>query len=333
MSNSSLLSVENLVIEFQQSDHWLRPVDGVSFQLKRGEIAGLVGESGSGKSLTCRGIADLLPRSGKSRISGTITINGKQWDVATPDRRSVTSDIAMVFQNPASFLDPLMPVWKQIAEPLMHHHGYRDREAYKEAITLMSKVGIPDPKRNARVYPHQLSGGMKQRIVIASALACRPKLLIADEPTTALDVTVQMQILRLLLKLREEENLSIIIVSHDLAVIGSLCDRVNVMYCGKLVEQGTRNEVLTTPAHPYTRALLHSSPMWDNHKNKIEAIPGQLPPLHDLPAGCRFHPRCAFATDQCRERSPGLVETTHCSEHKSACFHTEEVMKSHEITA
>src|SRR5699024_5544221 len=308
MSNDNLLSVDNLVIEFRQSDTRLRPVDGVSFELKPGEIAGLVGESGSGKSLTCRGLADLLPRTGKSRFSGTVTINGRQWDVADPDHRAVTSDIAMVFQNPASFLDPLMPVWKQIAEPLIHHDGVGKREAFEEAIVLMTKVGIPDPQRNAGVYPHQLSGGMKQRIVIASALACKPRLLIADEPTTALDVTVQMQILRLLLKLREEENLSIIIVSHDLAVIGTLCDRINVMYCGRLVEQGTRNEVLTTPAHPYTLALLHSSPVWDSHDDDIEAIPGQLPPLHDLPSGCRFHPRCPHATDICRENVPPLVD-------------------------
>jgi oligopeptide/dipeptide ABC transporter ATP-binding protein len=333
MSSERILEVADLVVELNSAGHRVRPVDGISLSLGAGEIMGLVGESGSGKTLACRAIAGLLPAASDAHISGRIDIartahghdstkRGDQWH----------RDIAMIFQNPSSYLDPLMPVWRQIAEPLIFNEGSSTSKARTEAISLMKKVGIPDPTRNARAYPHQLSGGMKQRVMIAAALACRPKLLLADEPTTALDVTVQMQILHLLLSLRRESGLSIILVSHDLAVIGAICDSVNVMYCGKIVEQGPCETVLSSPAHPYARALIHSSPAWEGQVGELEAIPGQLPPLHMLPSGCRFHPRCQFAVEQCRLDTPALRGVVH-EHHRSACFRAEKVIASHDALA
>lgn len=330
MSNGKILEVEDLVVELSSSGHRVRPVDGVSFSLGAGEVMGLVGESGSGKSLTCRAIADLLPEMAESRVSGRVDTAGMtRFDAGSGGQQH--RDIAMIFQNPSTYLDPLMPVWKQIAEPLVFNEGVSKKKSRIEAISLMKKVGIPDPERNANAYPHQLSGGMKQRVMIAAALACQPKLLIADEPTTALDVTVQMQILRLLLTLKQETGLSILLVSHDLAVISAICDTVHVMYCGKLVEQGSRETVLSSPAHPYTRALVHSSPAWEGLAEELEAIPGQIPPLHALPNGCRFHPRCQFAVEQCRREVPALRNVAHG--HRAACFRAEDVMASHDTNA
>lgn len=334
MNEGRILDVRDLVVELSSAGTRVRPVDGVSLRLGAGEIMGLVGESGSGKTLTCRAVAGLLPETGAPRVSGRIDIRGMSRNDPGARRRKrggvAGRDIAMIFQNPSSYLDPLMPVWKQIAEPLISNEGMRTGKARGEAIALMKKVGIPDPGRNADAYPHQLSGGMKQRVMIAAALACRPKLLIADEPTTALDVTVQMQILRLLLALRKESGLAIILVTHDLAVIAAICDTVNVMYCGKIVEQGTRRDVLRSPAHPYTRALVRSSPAWEGQTEELEAIPGQLPPLHAPPSGCRFHPRCQFVITRCRHSAPALREV---ADHSCACFRAEDVLAGHDVVA
>ncbi|WP_343716713.1 ABC transporter ATP-binding protein [Inquilinus sp.] len=280
-------------------------VDRVSFALEAGQVMGLVGESGSGKSVSCRALIGLLP--GGLRISGgSVLLKGRDLAALKPEdlRRVRGREIGMIFQNPSSHLDPVMRIGDQIAEGIRLHRGASKREARSAAVDLLRQVGIPDPERRAGGYPHEFSGGMRQRAMIATALACDPEVLIADEPTTALDVTVQAQILRLLLDLRDRRGLAIILITHDLGVVAQSCDRVAVMYGGTLCEAGGKRAVLAAPRHPYTARLIACQPSHGDGGHLLPFIPGQPPALADLPSGCRFHPRCDRAFDRCMAARP-----------------------------
>jgi peptide/nickel transport system ATP-binding protein len=308
--SAPLLEVEDLTIEFATPGGLVRAVDGVSFTLGPGEILGLVGESGSGKTVTCRALIRLLPSRRARIVAGSARIDG--IDLLALDeagmRRVRGAVIGMIFQNPTTHLDPVMTIGEQIAEPLRVREGMSREEALAHAEGLLRQVGIPDPATRVRSYPHEFSGGMRQRAMIAAALACRPKVLIADEPTTALDVTVQAQILRLLLDLRAQSGLAIILISHDLGVVAQTCDTIAVMYAGRIVERADKRTLLRRPLHPYTRGLIGSQPGAAPPYAPLPSIPGQPPSLADLPGGCRFHPRCAYAERACRDERPPLVE-------------------------
>jgi peptide/nickel transport system ATP-binding protein len=298
----ALLSVRDLAVEFVNHGRALRAVDGVSFELEPGKILGLVGESGSGKSVTCRSILRLLPGQGARIVGGEVHFGDRDL-LAIPEeemRRVRGRAISMIFQNPSSHLDPVMTIGEQIAEPLIVHEGLSRAEARSRSVELLRQVGIPDPGQQYDAYAHELSGGMRQRAMIAAALGCNPTLLIADEPTTALDVTVQAQILRLLLDLRDRVGLAIILITHDLAVIAQTSDSVAVMYAGRIVERAPKSELLRRPLHPYTQALIRSQPEGASPDEALPSIEGQPPSLDDPPPGCRFHPRCGYAVPECR---------------------------------
>ncbi len=300
----SLLEVRNLSIAAGASTL----VEQVDLDLAEGEVLGLVGESGSGKTITCRALMRLLP-AGELRISaGSIHLNGRDLARASEaEMRKVRGvEIGMIFQNPNSHLDPVMRIGDQIAESVRYHEGASAGEARSRAIELLRQVGIPDPARRMAAYPHEFSGGMRQRAMIAVALACRPKILIADEPTTALDVTVQAQVLRLLLDLRDRLGLAIVLVTHNLGVVAQTCDSLAVMYAGRVMERGPKRELLRMPAHPYTAALLGCQPGSANPAEPLPAIPGQPPAAGAFPAGCRFHPRCPRAAAICESERPAL---------------------------
>ena len=305
-----ILDVENLSVSFAQAHRRLSVLDEISFTLSRGKILGIVGESGSGKSVTALAIAGLLSEQG--RIDrGHIRLAGRDLASLPRDekRRVRGSELAMIFQEPMSSLNPLLPVGFQIAEGLIEHRGIGRRQAQLRAIELMTKVGIADPERRARSYPHQLSGGMRQRAMIAIAIACQPKLLLADEPTTALDVTIQAQILDLLRGLRDASGMAMILITHDLGVVAEIADRVLVMYAGQIVEEAPIEDLFAAPAHPYTRLLLRSIPSITAKRSSLEAVPGATPSPAMMPAGCRFHPRCPHAIDKCRAEGPPLEAT------------------------
>jgi peptide/nickel transport system ATP-binding protein len=314
-----LLDVRDLVVEVQTADGPRRAVDGVSFTLREGEVLGLVGESGSGKTLTCRAILRLLPRRGRI-AGGTIDLAGRRV-TDLPERRlgEVRGPLgSMIFQNPTSHLDPVMTVGEQIAAPIRLHERVSRAEARGRARELLEQVGIPDPARRLDQYPHEFSGGMRQRAMIAAALACRPKLLIADEPTTALDVTVQAQILRLLLDLRDRFGLGILLVTHDLGVVAQTCSRIAVMYAGRIVEAGPKRTVLGRPLHPYTEGLITSQPGSGEPGERLVSIPGQPPGLSDRPTGCPFAPRCRYAEAACTLAPPPDAEPV--PDHRTACL-------------
>jgi len=291
----------------------LAPVRDLSFSIGAGEVLGLVGESGSGKSITSLAIMRLLPP--QAKVSGEILYqeNGQSQNLSmlSDDAMRVLrgSRIAMIFQEPMTALNPVMRVGDQIAEAVLAHHGVSRKEAWQRAVDAMNDVAIPEPARRARDYPHQLSGGMRQRIMIAMAVVNRPQLLIADEPTTALDVTIQAQILELLANLRKKFGLSVLFISHDLAVVSQVADRVAVMYAGTLVELATKADIFRSPAHPYTRGLLHAVPdLTTDRSQPLETIEGTVPPLQALPAGCAFEPRCDLRISACARTEPPLVE-------------------------
>jgi peptide/nickel transport system ATP-binding protein len=313
-----LLEVRDLAVEVRTPSGTLRAVDGVSFALREGEVLGLVGESGSGKTLTCRAILRLLPRR-VAIAGGTVDLAGRRVS-DLPERRlgEVRGPLgSMIFQNPASHLDPVMTIGEQIAAPIRVHEGRSRREARGRARELLEQVGIPDALRRLDQYPHEFSGGMRQRAMIAAALACRPKLLIADEPTTALDVTVQAQILRLLLDLRDRLGLAILLVTHDLGVVAQTCDRLAVMYAGRIVEAGPKRTVLARPLHPYTEGLIASQPGVGAPGERLASIPGQPPGLADRRTGCAFAPRCRYAEEACRSAPPPESEPR--PDHRTAC--------------
>ena len=315
----TVLKVYGLTTTFTIAGKNIDVVKNVSFSVRAGRVMGLVGESGSGKSVTARSILRLLRRPGRV-TAGTVELNGADLlKLSKEEMRKVRGqDIAMVFQDPQSALNPVMRVGDQIGEALLVH-GASQAEARRRAKELLAQVGIPDIDRAIDQYPHEFSGGMRQRVVIAIALANRPKLLIADEPTTALDVTIQAQILRLLVELREELGVAIILITHDMGVVAELCDDLAVMYGGRIVEKGAVADVLKAPLHPYTAALLRAVPRLDSNENEaLPAIPGQPPIPAQLPSGCAFHPRCSKAVAICRESVPALKELA--SAHQSACW-------------
>ncbi|RLE33848.1 ABC transporter ATP-binding protein [Candidatus Acetothermia bacterium] len=304
-----LLKVEDLKVHFFTYGGIVEALDGVSFDLFRGEVLGLVGESGCGKSVTALSIMRLVPRPGRI-ISGRIIFDGE--DLLKKSEKEMYkirgSRISLIFQDPTSSLNPLFTVGYQVAEPLIYHHHMRLKRAWDKAVQILTKTRIPDPPAKARSYPHELSGGMRQRSMIAMALACRPDLLIADEPTTNLDVTVERQILELVKDLQREFGTSVLWITHNLGVIAELCDRVVVMYAGNVVEIADVEEIFFHPLHPYTQKLLKAIPSAQTVGGKLEEIPGTVPKLINPPSGCRFHPRCPAATDTCREEKPPMIE-------------------------
>jgi oligopeptide/dipeptide ABC transporter ATP-binding protein len=312
-----LLQVHNLKIQFPAPAGSVTAVRDLGFELERGEVLGLVGESGSGKSVTSLAIMRLLPS--QAMVCGKVRFgvdgNGAPEDLLQVDaevmRRLRGSRISMIFQEPMSALNPVMRVGEQIAEAVRAHNAVSKKESWDRAVEALHQVAIADPARRARDYPHQLSGGMRQRVMIAMAIVNRPDLLIADEPTTALDVTIQAQILDLLADLRQRFGLTMLFISHDLAVVSKVADRVAVMYAGSLVELGARDEIFRAPAHPYTRGLLDAVPTLATQRNRpLQTIEGTVPPLHAVPDGCPFEPRCGFRVAACAHEFPPLIEVT-----------------------
>ena len=308
-----LLEVRNLTVEFPASPRPLTAVRDVSFGVSQGEVLGLVGESGSGKSVTSLSIMRLLPP--QASVSGEIlfTTDGQPQNLLALDPEPMRllrgSRISMIFQEPMTALNPVMRVGEQIAEAVRAHANLSKKASWDRAVEALKEVAIDDPARRARDYPHQLSGGMRQRVVIAMAIVNRPEMLIADEPTTALDVTIQAQILDLLAEIRQKFGLTMLFISHDLAVVSQVADRVAVMYAGNLVELGPRAEIFRAPAHPYTRGLLEAAPTLSTERNRpLQTIEGTVPPLDAVPSGCPFEPRCDLRVSACRDKLPGLAE-------------------------
>ncbi len=321
--NTPLLQVENLHTHFMTERGLVRAVDGVSFELNQGVTLGLVGESGCGKTILCRTLMGLLPPSARVAEEARIIFNGhdlRALDEA--DLRAIRGrEVAMIFQDPMTSLNPVMKVGAQISETLIHHLGTSKREARERGIELLRAVGISSPERRIDEYPHQLSGGIRQRVAIAIALACEPKLLIADEPTTALDVTVQSGILDLLQQQQRERDMSMILITHDLGVVAGRTDEIAVMYAGKMVERSSTKELFGNTRMPYTQALMESIPHLDHPTHtRLKTISGQPPNLIYPPPGCRFAPRCARAEDQCRQEEP-VLGTDGAEDHIFACWH------------
>lgn len=313
-----VLEASDLQIEFATRAGTLRAVDGVSFSVRRGRTLAVVGESGSGKSTTALAVTGLLPRPAGRIAGGQIRFEGREL-LSDTDFRNVRGDgIAMIFQDPMSSLNPVMPVGKQIGEAMRRRRGASAKAARARAIELMEQVRIPAAAQRVDAYPHQFSGGMRQRVMIALALALEPKVLIADEPTTALDVTVQAEIMSLLADLRDERQMGIVLITHDLGVVAESAHDVLVMYGGKPVELGPVPEVFARPAHPYTTGLLASIPRVDAQQDRLPAIPGQPPDLRALPAGCAFSPRCSRAQDLCLTARPELLPV---GEQRAAACH------------
>ncbi|MEH1124714.1 ABC transporter ATP-binding protein [Micromonospora sp. CPCC 206061] len=307
-----LLDVEDLSVTFsRRGQRTVRAVDGVSFAVDAGEVVALVGESGCGKSVTSLALMGLLPRRG-AHVGGSADFDGT--DLLALDQRSMRDirgkDVAMIFQDPLSSLNPVIPVGIQVTEVLVRHRGMSGDAARKEAAQLLDRVGIPDPRRRLKEYPHQLSGGMRQRVLIAIAVACQPRLLIADEPTTALDVTIQAQILELLKDLVRDSGTALIMITHDLGVVAGMCDTINVLYAGKVVESARRKELFAAPRHPYTVGLLRSIPRLDvGRGEKLTPIPGSVRDVLPWSEGCAFAPRCDRQIEACVGEPPAMVPT------------------------
>jgi peptide/nickel transport system ATP-binding protein/oligopeptide transport system ATP-binding protein len=307
MSGSLQLEVSDLRVQIAGHQGVVRPIDGVSLEIAPGEAVGLVGESGSGKSMTLKSILGLLPPDAKV-TSGSVVFDGTDLTRLSHSRLNKIRGrrIAMIFQEPMSALNPVMRVGNQIAEGPRVHLGMSRAQSVERAVDLMRRVGIPEPERRFRAFPHEFSGGMRQRVMIAMALSCDPELILCDEPTTALDVTIQDQILRLLAQLCHEAGTSLMFVTHDLPVVAQVCHKVAVMYAGRIVERGTVSGVFSQPLHPYTLDLLRSAPDIDHPGHSLVPIPGSPPSLTSPPSGCRFHPRCQFAEDDCKVSDPPL---------------------------
>ena len=319
----TLLQVLNLNVQFQTPHGLARAVDNISFELHKNETLGIVGESGCGKSVTALAVMRLLPEP-PGRIEGLVNFNGREL-LALPGKtmRHIRGNaISMIFQEPMTSLNPVFTIGDQIAETIRLHQGLKRKKAVDRTIEMLQLVGIPSPEKRIWDYPHQMSGGMRQRAMIAMALSCRPQLLIADEPTTALDVTIQAQILELMLQLQEELGMAIIFISHDLGVIAELSSRVLVFYAGRIIEQGRSLDVLNDPQHPYTESLLRSTLTIDHaldaQTSRLPEIIGQVPDPFNFPTGCRFNPRCPEARDRCRIAEPVLAEIR--PGHDAACW-------------
>jgi len=322
---SELLNVRDLSVAFDTDAGLLRAVDGISFSIPRGRTLGLVGESGCGKSVTALSLLRLLPQPSGRIVGGSIHFEGANLAAATPADvlRIRGGRIGMVFQEPMTALNPVHRIGRQLAEVFLLHRTRDKTEAARLAVDMLAKVGIPSPEIRAQEYPHQLSGGMRQRVVIAMALACNPALLIADEPTTALDVTIQAQILDLLRSLQRELGMAILLITHDLGVVAEMCDEVVVMYAGRIAEQGPVEEIFTRPSHPYTRGLLSAIPRLEaERKSRLATIPGLVPGLAEMPAGCRFANRCPCVAPVCATQPP--LETITAG-HTAACHRWREL--------
>ncbi len=315
-----LVEVCDLTTRFFTDDGVVTAVDRVSFGIEEGETLGMVGESGCGKSVTSLSIMRLIPSPPGLITAGSVHFQGESLlDKSEPEMRSVRGNkISMIFQEPMTSLNPVYTVGIQISETIMLHQKLSKEEAKEKTIQMLRMVGIPEPERRYVEYPHQLSGGMRQRVMIAMALSCNPKLLIADEPTTALDVTIQAQILDLIRRLKEETGMSVLLITHDLGVIAEMAQRVVVMYAGQIVEEAPCEALFERPTHPYTSALLRSIPRLDSGRTRLHVIEGTVPNLLELPAGCRFHPRCHEVQEMCRESVPELI--TLDGRRKVRCF-------------
>ena len=303
----ALLDVKELSVRFGDKNTPFKAVDRISYQVAQGEVLGIVGESGSGKSVSSLAIMGLIDHPG--RVSAE-SLQFENTDLLTLEskakRQLIGADVAMIFQDPMTSLNPAYTVGFQIMEALKTHEGGTKKARKDRTLELLRLVGIPDPESRIDVYPHQLSGGMSQRVMIAMAIACRPKLLIADEPTTALDVTIQAQIMELLLELQKKECMSLILITHDLALVAEAADRIIVMYAGQIVEEGTAKDIFREPKHPYTQALLRSLPEFAEGKSRLESLQGVVPGKYDRPTGCLLNPRCPYATEYCRQVEPQL---------------------------
>jgi oligopeptide/dipeptide ABC transporter ATP-binding protein len=320
-----MLEIRDLETQFFTRKGVARVLDKLSFDIRKGEIVGLVGESGSGKSVTGFSIVNLLKPPGKI-VSGEILFDGRDLTKLTEDqmREIRGKSIAMIFQNPRGSLNPVLSVGEQICQVLKHRQGMNKTQATERAIELLKLVHIPEPERRLKAYPHQLSGGMAQRVMIAMAISCGPELLIADEPTTGLDVTIEYQIIQLLKEMRDLTGTSVIVITHDLNMAAEVCDRIMVMYAGKVVEQAPVEEFFSRPSHPYTLGLLASRPSLHGNE-EIPTIPGNVPDLIHRPSGCPFHPRCRWATPECSTIEPEPREVD--PGHTAACHHLEEVQR------
>ncbi len=323
MDSAPLLDVQNLVTAFRTEDGPIRAVDDVSFQVAPGKTLAIVGESGCGKSVTALSIMRLIPDGSGAIEGGRIALEGEDLlSLPIGAMRKVRGNrISMIFQEPMTALNPVVTVGKQIMEVFRIHRGHGRKQARDAAIEALRTVRIPDPERRVDEYPFQMSGGMRQRVMIAMALACEPRLLIADEPTTALDVTIQAQILKLMKQLQEERGTSILFITHDLGVVADMADEVLIMYAGKVAERGSALQIFERPSHPYTQGLMASIPSLDSaRKAPLSIIEGRVPGLHELPSGCRFHPRCGHAAALCRETDPELLQVE--AGHSAACHWT-----------
>ena len=326
---SSLLEVSDLGTWFYTRQGIVKAVDGVDFEVAAGETLAIVGESGCGKSMTALSLMRLIPDPPGRIVSGSIKLAGRDLlKISEEEMRDVRgNEISMIFQEPMTSLNPVMTIGKQISEALILHRDMDRKQAMKRAVEMLDLVRIPEPGQRAKEYPHQLSGGMRQRAMIAMALACNPKVLIADEPTTALDVTIQAQILELIVELQREFSAAVILITHDLGVVAETAHRVIVMYAGRKVEEATVGELFARPLHPYTVGLMNSIPRLDlmrgqadRSQERLQEIPGIVPPLFDLPSGCAFAPRCSRADDKCRSERPAYEEKQ--PGHWAACWHT-----------
>jgi peptide/nickel transport system ATP-binding protein len=326
------LEVTGLQTYFYTRDGIVRAVEDVSFHVDRGETLAIVGESGCGKSMTALSIMRLIPDPPGRIVGGRIVLDGQDlMELSEAEMRDVRgNDISMIFQEPMTSLNPVMRIGKQISEALILHQGMTKAQALARSVEMLELVKIPEPERRVKEFPHQLSGGMRQRVMIAMALACNPKVLIADEPTTALDVTIQAQILDLIVKLQEDLETGVILITHDLGVVAETANRVIVMYAGRKVEEADVNTLFANPRHPYTRGLLASVPSLvivsgqdEAPQERLEEIPGIVPALHSLPEGCAFAPRCPAATDACRQARPEFEEKR--PGHWAACFRSDEL--------
>jgi oligopeptide/dipeptide ABC transporter ATP-binding protein len=327
-----LLEVADLKTWFFTRDGIVRAVDGVSFHVMPGETLAIVGESGCGKSVTALSVLRLVASPPGRIVGGAVRFNGANLlDLSEAEMEDIRgNEISMIFQEPMTSLNPLLTVGRQISEAIVLHQGLGAREAMDKAIEMLRRVSIPEPERRAHAYPHQLSGGMRQRVMIAMALSCNPKVLIADEPTTALDVTIQAQILDLMRELQETTGTAIVLITHDMGVVAENADRVVVMYAGRKVEEASAKELFERPGHPYTKGLLGSIPNLEvaahasTRRPRLNEIKGMVPSLADLPEGCTFAPRCAFATAECRAAYPPLLQ--HRTGHWIACWHADRLL-------
>lgn len=318
--SETLLEVKDLRTQFKRGKKdWITAVNGVSFNVNAGEIVGLVGESGCGKSVTSLSVMR-LHNERLTKISGSIKFGGKEvLDLTTSEMQSMRgNEMSMIFQEPMSALDPIMRIEDQLAEAIsLHNSNMSKAEIHERCVNALKLVGIPEPEMTLRNYPHELSGGMCQRVMIAMAMSCEPKLLIADEPTTALDVTIQAQILALMEDIRNRRNTGILLITHDLGVVAETCSRVIVMYAGNIVEEAPVKELFANPQHPYTEGLIASVPRLGKRLHRLPSIPGSVPDLAVMPEGCRFAPRCKYAQDSCRQKLPELQ--TVAEGHRCAC--------------